>query len=121
MVSKASPMNAPPKALIAPTVEEWRAMTTAERERLLAEVIDALSDPRSAMAEGRPHKKAKGRAIDMLGLHFASMGRVIYLAEELAVLYSGEEIFVPDILAVLDVPQPEDDPRLAWVVADEGR
>lgn len=25
------------------------------------------------------------------------------------------------MLAVVDVPQPEDDERLAWVVADEGR
>ncbi|WP_437753493.1 Uma2 family endonuclease [Sorangium sp. So ce1389] len=96
-------------------------MTPAERERLLVRILDALSDPRSAMAEGRPHHKAKVRAIDMLTLHFGSTGRVIYLAEELAVLYPGEEVFVPDILAVLDVPQPEDDPRMAWVVADEGR
>ncbi len=96
-------------------------MTPAERERLLVRILDALSDPKSAMAEGRPHHKAKGRAIDMLTLHFGSTGRVIYMAEELAVLYPGEDVFVPDILAVLDVPQPEDDPRMAWVVADEGR
>ncbi|AUX21561.1 uncharacterized protein SOCEGT47_020470 [Sorangium cellulosum] len=96
-------------------------MSPAERERLLVRVLDALSDPRSAMAEGRPHHRAKGRAIDMLTLHFGSTGRVIYLAEELAVLYPGEEVLVPDILAVLDVPQPEDDPRMAWVVAEEGR
>jgi Uma2 family endonuclease len=25
------------------------------------------------------------------------------------------------VLAVLDVPQPEDDERMAWVVADEGK
>lgn len=105
----------------APTVEAWRAMTVAEQERFLLEVLDALSDPRSAMAEGRPHKKAKGRVIDTLGLHFGAIGRVIYLAEEMAVLYPGEEVFSPDILAVADVPQPEDDERLAWVVADEGR
>ncbi|AUX32219.1 MULTISPECIES: Uma2 family endonuclease [Sorangium] len=96
-------------------------MTPAERERLLVGILESLSDPRSAMAEGRPHQKAKGRAIDMLTLHFGSTGRVIYLAEELAVLYPGEDVFVPDILAVLDVPQPEDDPRMAWVVAEEGR
>jgi Uma2 family endonuclease len=112
------PPGSPP---IAPTEEAWRAMAPAERERLLLRILDALSDPRSAMAEGRPHKKAKGRAIDMLTLHFGSTGRVIYLAEELAVLYPGEEVFVPDILAVMDVPQPEDDPRMAWVVAEEGR
>jgi Uma2 family endonuclease len=69
--------------------------------------------------EGQPHNKARRQVIDTLTLHFGSTGRVIYLAEELAVLYPGEEVFVPDILAVLDVPQPEDDPRMAWVVAEE--
>jgi len=39
----------------------------------------------------------------------------------MAVVYPGEEVFSPDLLAVLDVPQPEDDPRMAWVVADEGK
>ena len=96
-------------------------MSPGEREQFLVGVLDSLSDPKAAMAEGRRHKKAKDRAIDMLGLHFGSIGRVIYLAEELAVLYPGEPAFVPDILAVLDVLQPEDDPRLAWVVAEEGR
>jgi Uma2 family endonuclease len=105
----------------APTAEEWRALTPAQRERLLVEILDALSDPQSAMAEGRPHQKAKGEAIDLLSLHFNSTGRVIYLAEEMAVLYPGEEVFVPDILAVVEVPQPEDDPRMAWVVVEEGK
>src|ERR1041384_3501133 len=104
--------------LIAPTVEQWRAMTPDERLDLLGEIIDALSDPR-AMSEGMPHKKAKGRAMDMLGLHFRSTGRVIFLAEDLPVLYPGQEIFSPDILAVTDVPQLEDDERMGWVVADE--
>ncbi|AUX46954.1 uncharacterized protein SOCE26_084640 [Sorangium cellulosum] len=122
MVQPSSGTPRPPgPPLVAPTEEEWRAMAPAERERLLVQILDALSDPRRAMAEGRPHHKAKGRAIDMLTLHFGSTGRVIYLAEELAVLYPGEDVFVPDILAVLDVPQPEDDPRMAWVVADEGK
>ncbi|MBK6533153.1 MAG: Uma2 family endonuclease [Deltaproteobacteria bacterium] len=55
----------------------------------------------------------------MLGLHFKTLGRVVYLAEEMAVMYPGEEAFSPDVFAVLDVPQPDDDPRLAWVVVDE--
>jgi hypothetical protein len=59
--------------------------------------------------------------IDTLGLHFGSIGRVIYLAEEMAVLNPGEDVFVPDILAVTDVPQPDDDPRMAWVVVEEGK
>lgn len=96
-------------------------MTQAEREQFMVEVNVALSDPRIVMAEGRPHKKAKSRAIDMLGLHFRAMGRHIYLAEELSVLYPGHEAFTPDIMAVLDVEEPEDDQRMAWVVMDEGK
>src|SRR5262245_5079006 len=122
MATKPGAPPAPqPSILIAPTEEEWRAMRPAERERLLVKVLDALSDPRAAMAEGRPHKKAKTRSLDMLGLHFGAVGRTVYLAEEMAVLYPGEEIFTPDILAVVDVPQPEEDERMAWVVADEGK
>lgn len=96
-------------------------MSPAARERFLIEVNTALSDPLVTMSEGRPHKKAKSRAVDMLGLHFKAMGRVIYLAEEMAVAYPGAEVFTPDVLAVLDVEQPEDDERMGWVVADEGR
>jgi Uma2 family endonuclease len=96
-------------------------MPPAARERFLLQVIDALSDVRIVMSEGRQHKKAKSRAADMLGLHFKKLGRVVYVAEELAVVYPGEPSFCPDVLAVLDVPQPDDDPRMAWVVADEGK
>jgi Uma2 family endonuclease len=114
----ASPLGPLP---IAPTEEAWRAMTAGERDSFLDRVLAALSDPRNAMSEGRPHKKAKTRALDLLGLHFNAMGRVVYLAEEMAVAYPGEEVFSPDVLAVVDVPQIDDDPRMAWVVADEGK
>lgn len=118
MLPKPSPRRPVP---IAPTEERWRAMTQSERDSFLEDVNDILSDPPIAMSEGRPHKKAKSRALDMLGLHFRAMGRRIYLAEEMAVLYPGKESFSPDILAVLDVEEPEDDQRMAWVVADEGK
>lgn len=104
-----------------PSVEAWRAMSLEAREAFLLEVCAALSDPRELMTEGRPHKKAKSRAVDLLGLHFKAMRREVYLAEEMAVVYPGEESFSPDVLAVVDVPQTEDDERMAWVVADEGR
>ena len=96
-------------------------MSPAERERFLIKVNDALSDPIAAMSEGRPHKKAKTRTLDRLNLHFNTVGRAVYLAEEMAVVYPGEEPFSPDVLAVLDVIEPEDDQRMAWVVADEGK
>lgn len=104
-----------------PTVEAWRAMAPEARERFVLEVNAALTGPAELMGEGRPHSKAKSRTIDALGLHFQTIGRVIYLAEELNVLYPGEKPFAPDILAVLDVPQSEEDERMAWVVADEGK
>jgi Uma2 family endonuclease len=113
------PVPAPKTVPVAPTAEAWQAMSEPARLRLLLEVIDALSDPAITMSEGRPHKKAKSRAADKLGLYFGSIGKVVYLAEEMAVLYPGEPAFTPDIPAVLDVPEPEDDPRMAWVVMDE--
>jgi acyl-CoA reductase-like NAD-dependent aldehyde dehydrogenase len=117
MVAKA-PLVSP---VIAPTEDAWRAMSPAEREALLIRILDVLSDPAAAMTEGRRHKKAKTRALDALGLHFGAIGRAMYLAEEMAVLYPGEPVFTPDVLAVVDVIEPEDDPRMAWVVADEGK
>jgi Uma2 family endonuclease len=105
----------------APTAEAWRAMTPAERLDFQLRVLDALSDPALVMSEGRPHKKTKTRTLDALRLHFKATGRVVYLAEEMAVLYPGEKPFSPDILAVLDVEEPEDDERMAWVVVDEGK
>lgn len=104
-----------------PTAAEWRAMTPTQRERLLVAINEALSDPLVAMTEGRRHQTTKTRTLDTLGLHFAALGRTIYLAEEMSVLYPGEKPFSPDVLAVLDVPQPEDDERMGWVVLDEGR
>jgi Uma2 family endonuclease len=111
----------PSRSVIAPTEAEWRAMLPAAREALLVQILDALSDPAAAMSEGRRHKKAKTRALDALGLHFGAIGRAMYLAEEMAVLYPGQPVFTPDVLAVAGVEEPEDDARMAWVVADEGK
>lgn len=106
---------------ITPTVEQWRAMTLAEREQFMIDLNEALKDEQLVMSEGRPHKKAKSRALDMLSNHFRAMGRRIYLAEEMSVAYPGEPGFTPDVLAVLDVDEPEDDQRMGWCVADEGK
>lgn len=106
---------------IAPSEERWREMSLAERERFIVSVNEALSDPLVTMSEGRPHKKAKSRALDMLELHFRALGRRIYLAEEMSVIYPSAAPFAPDVLAVLDVEEPEDDQRMSWVVQDEGK
>jgi Uma2 family endonuclease len=104
-----------------PTAEAWHAMTPDERLDFQVRVLDALNAAADVMGEGRPHKKAKTRTLDALGLHFKATGRVVYLAEEMAALYPGQKAFTPDILAVLDVEEPEDDERMSWVVADEGK
>lgn len=121
MVMKIDVPREPRVVPIAPSEERWREMTKEEREAFLVSVNEALSDPVRVMSEGRPHKKAKSRAIDMLGLHFRAMGRRIYLAEEMSVVYPNTAGFSPDVLAVLDVEEPEDDQRMAWVVQDEGK
>jgi len=91
-------------------------MTPAEQLDFQLRILDALSDPALVMSEGRRHKKTKTRTLDALGLHFKATGRVVYFAEEMAVLYPGEKPFSPDILAVLGVAEPEDDERMSWVV-----
>ncbi len=115
------PRTSPLPVPVTPSEERWREMTSKEREAFIIGVNEALSDPIITMSEGRPHKKAKSRAIDMLGLHFRTLGRHIYLAEELSVLYPNTSGFTPDVLAVLDVEEPKDDQRMAWIVMDEGR
>lgn len=121
MVTPAHEFASPGRIPVTPTVEVWRKMTAAEKLAFQLDAIDAMNAAVEVMGEGRPHKKAKSRTIDALSLHFKATGRTIYLAEELPVLYPGVEAFTPDILAVVDVAEPEDDERMAWVVADESR
>ncbi len=108
---------------VGPSVERWKAMSATERDRFFTDLYAALNASPEAMPEGRPHSRAKSAALDALTLHFRSTGRMIYVADELAVVYPNEPVFCPDVLAVLDVaqPDPDEDERMAWVVADEGK
>ncbi len=118
----AQPFDALPREIpVGPSLDAWRAMSPAAREAFVVGMNEALTEAAQLMSEGQPHKKAKSRAMDLLGLHFKAKGRDVYLAEELSVLYPGERGFAPDVMAVVDLPQPEEDERLSWVVADEGR
>lgn len=122
MATKVGKTTALPASLpTVPTAEAWRAMAPAEQMAFQLRVLDALSDPALLMTEERTHYQTKIRTLDALGLHFKATGRVVYLAEEMAVLYPGEKPFSPDILAALGVAEPEDDERMAWVVVDEGK
>lgn len=107
---------------VTPSVEAWRKMTRAERDAHILAVHDALNAQRDLMSEGRPHFTAKIGAITVLGDFFQRVGKTIYLAAELPVLYPGESAFSPDIIAVRDVEDlGEGDGRMAWSVAEEGR
>lgn len=117
----ASQPAVPPAIPVTPTEAEWRALSPAEREAFLVRVNAALSEAALLMGEGRPHWDAKLALLDALGLFFRTVGRSVYLAAEMSVLYPGEVAFCPDILAVADVPHTVDDQRMAWVVSDEGR
>lgn len=105
-----------------PSVEEWRAMSPEARLDFQVAVNEALTPPAELMSEGTPHKRVKSQTVDALGLHFRTIGRSVYIGEDLAVLYPGEKPFSPDIMAVQDVePSDDDDERMTWVVADEGK
>lgn len=112
---------APTEIPVTPSLEAWQAMSVEARENFINEVNSILNSPPHFMGESVPHHRAKRRATDRLRKHFGAIGRVIYLAEELSVFYPNERAFTPDILAVRDVPELEDDERGAWVVAEEGR
>jgi hypothetical protein len=58
---------APTLPILAPTLDEWRAMTPAERERLLVEINDALSARRSPTQVGRFTSAVLGGTAGLVG------------------------------------------------------
>ena len=95
-------------------------MSEAERTGAEQRILDALDDYREAMSEGTRHSRPKINAYKDLGDHFSRAGRRVFLATELCVLYPGRQAIVPDLLAVMDVADPERE-RESWRVVDEGR
>lgn len=107
---------------IAPSAERWQSMTQEERSVFLETSLAALQHEASLMAEGRPHSTSKITALQVLRDFYDRIGRKIYLASELPVVYPSERVFAPDLMVVLDVEDTwQDDERMAWVVASEGR
>ncbi len=103
---------------MAPSEEEWEALTPEEREEVVAALPNEVTYDEMAMPEGDQHYRAKARALDALRGHFTRDRRRIYFAAELPVYYPAEPRFAPDLLAVLDV---EDVERSKWVVSSEGK
>jgi Uma2 family endonuclease len=95
-------------------------MSEEERVREEERILGVLDEYREAMSEGTRHSRSKINAYKNLGDHFGRAGRRVFLATELAVLYPGEPVIVPDLLAVVDVVDPERE-RDTWRVLDEGR
>jgi Uma2 family endonuclease len=103
---------------MAPSVEEWEALSPAERASVVAALPGEVTYDEIAMPEGDRHSKAKARVLDALRGYFTRQRRRIYLAQELPTYYPAEPRFAPDLLAVLDV---EDVERDKWVVNAEGK
>src|SRR5215468_9965923 len=103
--------------LRAPSAEVWAAMSEAERRREEERIVGVLDEYREAMSEGTRHSRPKINAYKDLGDHFGRAGRRVFLATELCVLYPGKAAIVPDLLAVMDVQDPERE-RDTWRVFD---
>lgn len=103
---------------MAPSQEEWDALTAEDRAAVLAALPGEVTDAEMSPPEGDRHFRAKTRALDALRGFFARQKRPIYLAAELPIYYPAEPRFAPDLLAVLDV---EDRERDSWNVSAEGR
>jgi len=103
---------------MAPSEDEWSALSVAEREAVVAALPGEVTDAEMSPPEGDRHFKAKTGPLGALKGYFARQGRRIYLANELPIYYPAEPRFAPDLLAVLDV---EDHERDKWVVSAEGK
>jgi Uma2 family endonuclease len=103
---------------MAPSVEEWEALSTAERAAVAAALPGEVTDAEMALPEGERHFKAKTRALDALRSYFTRQRRRIYLAAEMPTYYPAEPRFAPDLFAVLDAEEVERD---KWVVSAEGK
>lgn len=121
-MTRAAHRLGPDSLPIAPTAEEWQAMSPRAREAFLDEANMALEAETMRLSEGSPHIESKFAAFQVLRDHFKRIGRQIYIKPELAVHYPGAPVFAPDLLAVLDVADPGiADTRTAWVVVEEGK
>ncbi|HEX7836186.1 MAG TPA: Uma2 family endonuclease [Kofleriaceae bacterium] len=103
---------------MAPSAEEWEALSPAERAAVAAALPGEVTEAEMSPPEGDRHFRAKTRALDALRGYFTTQRRRIYLAAELPTYYPAEPRFAPDLLAVLDA---EDVERDKWVVSAEGK
>lgn len=102
----------------APPQDVWDALLPAERRLIVNSLPSEFPFSDANPPEGDLHFNAKVGVRNVLGDHFARVGRRVYLACELPVYYPGERLISPDVLAVLDIETHE---REKWVVASEDK
>jgi Uma2 family endonuclease len=103
---------------MAPSADEWEALSLAERAAVAAALPGEVTDAEMSPPEGERHFNAKIRALDALRSYFRRQRRRIYLAPEMPTYYPAEPRFAPDLIAVLEA---EDFERDKWVVSAEGK
>jgi Uma2 family endonuclease len=113
-----APRTSPAGYPMAPSAEEWAALSPAERAAVVAALPGEVTYDEMAMPEGERHFEAKIRALDALRGFFRRQRRRIYFAAEMPTYYPAEPRFAPDLFAVLDV---SDQVRDKWVVSAEGK
>ena len=93
-------------------------MSKKERARVVAGLPSEPTGAGVSPPEGERHFNAKAVALDTLRKFFGRGPRGVYVAAELPVYYPGEDLFAPDLLAVVDAKTHE---REKWVKSEEGR
>ncbi|MBZ4396605.1 Uma2 family endonuclease [Myxococcus sp. AS-1-15] len=111
-----TPYHVDPDDPRAPPQEVWDQLTPEEQARIVDSLPSEFPVSEAHPPEGDPHYEAKVRAREVLGGFFSRVGRKVYLACELPVYYPGENMFAPDVIAVLDV---EHRARMRWMVSTE--
>src|SRR3954466_7897114 len=78
---------------MAPSAEEWEALSPAERAAIVAALPGEVTYDEMAMPEGDRHFRAKTRALDALRGYFTRQRRRVYFSAELPVYYPAEPRF----------------------------
>jgi Uma2 family endonuclease len=93
-------------------------MTESQRRHVVNSLPSEFPASEAAPPEGDHHFDAVVSTRSSLRGHFRRMRRRIYIGNDLPIYYPGENMFSPDLIAVLDV---EDGPRNSWIVSQEGK
>lgn len=111
----------PPVALVAPTQQEWDALTPRQRQRVMDGFCRAESQEEQqdeATAEGDEHYEARDEVLQTLRRHFSGVGASLYVGAGRMVVYPASKGFTPDIIVVCGVSPHKRD---CWMVSHEGR